>query len=55
MLYIVPGVEHQRLSPLIEVDGRDKSELNLRPVAEFELEFELRSHQQSDSEVCAWC
>ena len=45
MLYIVPGVEHQRSSPFIEVDRREKSEFNLRPVAE----FELRSHS-----VVAW-
>ena len=38
MLYIVPGVENQRSSPLIEVDGREKSELILWPVAEFERE-----------------
>ena len=40
VLYIVPGIENQRSSPLIEVDGREKSELILWPVAE----FELRSH-----------
>ena len=38
VLYIVPGIENQRSSPLIEVDGREKSELILWPVAEFERE-----------------
>ncbi len=32
MLYIVPGVESQRTSPFIEVDGREQSELILWPV-----------------------
>ena len=50
MLYIVPGVENQRSSPLIEVDGREKSELILWPVAEFERES--HSVVAWDSDAC---
>ena len=50
VLYIVPGVENQRSSPLIEVDGREKSELILWPVAEFEREG--HSVVAWDSDAC---
>ena len=54
MLYIVPRVENQRSSPLIEVDGREKSELILCPVAEFERESHSVAAWDSEGNLHVW-